>query len=285
MSYLKIRNLYADQRILRFRECYALEKLHGTSASVAWRGDHVWLSSGGESAARFAALFDTESLAAVFRDIGHAGITVYGEAYGGKQQQQAWRYGTTLKFAAFDVMCDGRWLDVLSAEAMARKLGLEFVHYAVVSTDLSDLDAERDASSVQATRNGIAGPQPREGVVLRPLIEVVDAYGERVIAKHKRDDERETATPRKVVDPAQLTVLADAASIAEEWVTATRLDHVLQKLPQSVGIAQTREVIAAMVEDVIVEARGEIVDSKDARAAIGKKAAAMFHARLKRIEA
>jgi len=285
MGYLKIRNLYADQRILRFRECYALEKLHGTSATVAWRGDHVWLSSGGESATRFAALFDTESLATVFRDLGHAEVTVYGEAYGGKQQQQAWRYGTALKFAAFDVQCDGRWLDVPSADSMARRLGLEFVHYAIVDATVESLDAERDAPSEQAERNGIAGPQPREGVVLRPLIEVVDSYGERVIAKHKRDDERETATPRKVVDPAQLTVLADAAAIAEEWVTATRLSHVLQKLPQGIGLAQTREVIAAMVDDVIVEAKGEIVDSKEARAAIGKKAAAMFHARLKRIEA
>jgi hypothetical protein len=87
-----------------------------------------------------------------------------------------------------------------------------------------------------------------------------------------------------VVDPSQLTVLADAAAIAEEWVTVTRLDHVLQKLPQGIGLAQTRDVIAAMVNDVIVEAKGEIVDSKEARAAIGKKAAAMFHTRIKKIE-
>jgi hypothetical protein len=261
-----------------------MEKIHGTSASVAWRGDHVWLSSGGESATRFATLFDTVALAAVFRELGYAEVTVYGEAYGGKQQQQAWRYGAALKFAAFDVQCDGRWLDVPSAEALVRKLGLEFVHYAVVNTDVATLDAERDAPSVQATRNGVDGTHPREGVVLRPLIEVIDAYGDRVIAKHKRDDERETATPRKVVDPSQLTVLADAAAIAEEWVTVTRLDHVLQKLPQGIGLAQTRDVIAAMVNDVIVEAKGEIVDSKEARAAIGKKAAAMFHTRIKKIE-
>lgn len=39
-------------------------------------------------------------------------------------------------------------------------------------------------------------------------------------------------------------------------------------------------VIDAMVEDVLREASGEIVDSKEARAAIGRRAAQLFRARL-----
>ena len=30
MGYMHIDNLYKDQRILQFKECYALEKIHGT---------------------------------------------------------------------------------------------------------------------------------------------------------------------------------------------------------------------------------------------------------------
>ena len=39
MGYRHIENLYRPraQTILLFRECYALEKIHGTSAHVAWR--------------------------------------------------------------------------------------------------------------------------------------------------------------------------------------------------------------------------------------------------------
>lgn len=280
MGYLHIKNLYADQRILAFKECYALEKIHGTSAHIAWIDGTVRLSSGGEPPARFAALFDVEKLAAAFREIGHPKVTVYGEAYGGKQQAQAWRYGPQLRFVAFDVKVDDRWLRVPDAEQLVTRLGLEFVAYVVVPADVAALDAQRDAPSDQARRNGVAGDQPREGVVLRPLAEYTDEYGERIIAKHKRDEERETATPRRVVDPAQQQVLTAAAAIATEWVTPTRLDHVLDKLPPGRGIEHMRDVIAAMVEDVEREAGTEIVPSREARAEIGKATAKLFKAKL-----
>ncbi len=41
MSYLHIDNLYRSQDILLFRECYALEKIHGTSAHVAYHNGEV----------------------------------------------------------------------------------------------------------------------------------------------------------------------------------------------------------------------------------------------------
>lgn len=282
MGYAHINNLYADQRILMFRECYALEKVDGTSASVAQRDGNVWFSSGGASPVTFEALFDKAALAASMRDLGYTSVTIHGEAYGGKQQGLAARYGDSLRFVAFDVMLDGRWADVPTAEAIVHRLGLRFVRYARVPTDLAALDAERDAPSEESRRNGVEGDKPREGVVLRPIVEMVDGNGDRVIAKHKRDDERETKTPRKVVDPSQVQVLADAQAIADEWVTATRLDHVLDKFGPAT-MADTSKVIAAMVADVVREAgvANEIVDSKAARAAIGKRAAAMFHARLK----
>lgn len=281
MGYMHIDNLYKDQRILMFRECYALEKIHGTSAHVSWRDGRVQFSSGGEKHERFVALFDETALAVAFTALGHESVIVYGEAYGGSQQGQKWRYGEKLKFIAFDVQIGDHWLAVPQAHDVAMKLGVEFVFYAKVSTELTALDAERDAPSEQAKRNGIIeADQPREGVVLRPLLEFRDNAGGRIIAKHKRDDERETKTPRKVVDPALLAVLTKAAEIADEWVTPTRLGHVLDKLGPDVGIERMRDVITAMTEDVLREAAGEVVDSREARAAIGKKTAEVFKARL-----
>jgi len=281
MGYLHVDNLYKNQHILMFRECYALEKIHGTSAHVAFRDHSVRLSSGGEKPSRFEALFDMAALTEKFRALGHDPVVVYGEAYGGSQQGQKWRYGDKLRFIAFDVQVGDLWLAVPQAHDVADKLGIEFVHYRKVTTDLPSLDAERDAPSEQARRNGIAGDQPREGVVLRPPVELKGNDGSRIICKHKRDEERETKEPRKVVDPALMAVLTKATEIADEWVTPTRLEHVLDKLGPDVQIERMRDVIAAMTEDVLREGAGEIVDSREARGAIGKKTAELFKVRLK----
>jgi hypothetical protein len=54
---------------------------------------------------------------------------------------------------------------------------------------------------------------------------------------------------------------------------------VLDKMPGA-SIEQTREVIAAMVADVLREGSGEIVDSREARTAISKKTAELFRKHL-----
>jgi hypothetical protein len=280
MGYRHIDNLYKDQRILAFRECWALEKIHGTSAHVRWAEGQVWLHSGGEKAERFATLFDVARLAERFVEIGHPTVIVYGEAYGGKQQGQSWRYGQDLKFVAFEVQVGESWLDVPNAHDVAARLCIEFVHYRRIPVSLDAIDSERDAPSEQAIRNGMGNDKRREGVVLRPITEFRDQRGDRVICKHKRDEERETTTPRQVVDPAKFAVLQEANAIAEEWVTPTRLEHVLDKLPGAL-MEQTRDVIAAMVEDVLREGAGELVNSREARAAIGKKTAELFRAHLR----
>lgn len=274
MGYMHIQNLYRDQTILQFREAFAMEKIHGTSAHVRWKDGRVTLFAGGEKHERFAALFDLEVLSAAFTELGHPDVTVYGEAYGGKQQGQSWRYGPDLRFVAFEVQIGDQWLEVPKAAQVAEKLGLEFVHYRRISTDLDAIDAERDAPSEQARRNGVEGDKPREGVVLRPLIEVRLNNGGRVIVKHKRDEERETKTPR-ALDPAKRQVLADAQTIADEWVTPTRLQHVLDKLGE-VDMTRTKDVIMAMTDDVVREGAGEFVDSREARQAIGRVTAQLF---------
>ena len=162
-----------------------------------------------------------------------------------------------------------------NAEGVCKSLNIEFVDYVKVSTDLAALDAERDKHSIQAIRNGCGEGKIREGVVLKPLVEFTTNNGGRVIAKHKRDEFKETKTPREV-SPEQFKVMEDAKAIAEEWVTEMRLKHVLDKLPQGISIESTKLVIEAMVEDVYREAKGEIIESRDVTKFIGSKTAAMF---------
>lgn len=185
-------------------------------------------------------------------------------------------YGTELKFIAFDVKVNDSWLDVPNAFDVVSHFGLEFVDYVKIPTTLEAIDAERDKPSVQAVRNGVGEGKQREGVVLRPPFEVTLNNGGRLICKHKQEAFGETATPRKVVDPAQLEVLKDAEKIAEEWVVAERLRHVLDKIPDHMDMSKTGIVIKAMQEDVLREAEGEIEVSKPVLAAISKKTAVMF---------
>jgi len=281
MGYLHIENLYKSQDILLFRECYALEKVHGTSAHVKWsEGCVLNFFSGGESHERFKALFDQNDLTNRLRALTHPDITIFGEAYGGKCQGMSATYGPELRFIAFDVKVGEYWLSVPDAEQVATALGLEFVPYVRLPTDLSNLDWCRDAPSILAANRGCGLDKKKEGVVLRPLVELTKNNGDRIIAKHKRDEFRERATPQKVIDPDKLKVLADADAIAAEWVTEMRLAHVIDKICPVPDIGATPKVIAAMVEDVEREAAGEIVVSKEARAAIGRRTAQLFKARI-----
>jgi hypothetical protein len=226
--------------------------------------------------------FDTETLERGLHKVDCHKITVYGESYGGKIQKCANRYGPTIKFVAFEVKIDDRWLAVPEAEALVVSLGLEFVHYVRIPTKLSLIDAERDAISEQAIRNGVTTRDGafvrREGIVLRPIEEQVDHRGNRIMAKHKRAEERETKTDRPV-DTAKVEALKEGRAIAEEWVTTNRLvGHILPKLEGDpvVDMTRTKDVIRAMLKDIEKESEGEIVWSDVARAEIGKRTAQLL---------
>lgn len=293
MGYLHIDNLYKAQEILAFRQCYALEKIHGTSAHVAYRKGSLTFFSGGESHARFVELFNADALTERFagRFTVDDEVTVYGEAYGGKCQHMSKTYGPDLQFAVFDVLVGESWLSVPQAAECAAHLGLEFVDFALVSTDVEALDAERDKPSTQAVRNGISDEaKVREGVVLRPPFEVTLNNGRRLIAKHKRAEFSERGRPTVDLDPSKREMLANAEAIALEWVTPMRLEHVIDHMlaareNKTVEMRDTGHIIAAMVEDVVREASGEIVDNQPARKAIGQRAAQLFKQRVQRIEA
>ena len=277
---MHIENLYKNQDILLFKECYASEKIHGTSAHIGWNGK-VYFFSGGESLDMFFALFDKEKLHECFESMNVEKCVIYGEAYGGKCQGMRETYGDKLRFIAFEVRIDNLWLSVPQAEEITKSFDLDFVPYVKIPTTLEQLDYWRDAPSQQSVKNGIIEERKREGIVLRPLIEVTKNNGGRIIAKHKSDEFAETKTKRSILDSVdKLVILTKAREIAEEWVTPMRLTHVLDKFPNA-SIEQTGDIIKTMIEDVEKESVGEIVISKESRKEISKQTALMFKQRLK----
>jgi hypothetical protein len=291
MSYFNIDNLYKNQDILKFKECYAMEKVHGTSAHITFKSGRLSFFSGGSSHEEFIKNFDQNLLTQMFSTMAleDTSITIYGEACGGRLQGMSHTYGDKLMFIAFEVKIGDKWLNVPTAEKIVFNLGLEFMPYKLISTKLEDIDRERDAPSEVAIRRGCGNnvgrngitPPIREGVVLRPLEEYTKNNGERIIAKHKRDEFMETNTPRKVISPDQMKSLEDAKAIANEWVVPERLNHILTSGVIEAKIENTGKIIQLMIEDVLKESKGEIIDSPGARKEIGRLTALMFKESLK----
>ena len=275
-----------NQLVLIFKELYALEKIHGTSANIRQKGLEAPLTfkSGGAAHQAFLDIFNVEDIQARFNALGYDDVGVYGEAYGGKMQKMSHTYGPDLKFIVFEVRVHGMVLNVPDAHDVATKLGLEFVDYEKIPATLEAIDEQRDRDSVQAVRNGMGEGKLREGIVLRPIEELITKTGHYIIVKHKGDAFKETATPRKVEDPAKLKIMADADAVVFEFVTDMRLSHILDKIPAPHTIKITGQVINTMIEDVLREGRLEIIDSKAVRKAIGNRARELFHKRVKKIK-
>ena len=64
---------------------------------------------------------------------------------------------------------------------------------------------------------------------------------------------------------------------ADEWVTVNRLKNVISHLKEDqVNISNIGEILKLMQEDVLREGSQEILDSKEARRAIGKRTVKLF---------
>lgn len=291
MGYLKIPNLRNVPDLLDLLgQVFALEKIHGSSSHVSWEGRDLHFFAGGQKHATFTRIFDQPALATSFQALGHGDtkITVYGEVYGGKCQGMSRTYGPSLSFVAFDVQIGEFWLDVPAAHEVTNKLGLEFVHYERGPCTVEWLTQQREAPSVQAQRKGIAEPRQREGIVIRPLTELIRKNGDRVIAKYRNHAFEERAKPPREIDPAKAERIEGARRVAEEFVVPMRLEHVLDKIRaerdgSDPEIKDTGMVVKRMIEDVRTEESQNVAEwTLETDKEIGRAAAKLFHAWLKR---
>lgn len=275
MGYLKIPNLYSNTTILLFKECFAAEKIHGSSTHVSFKNNQLTYFAGGANHENFVKLFNHNLLLEKFKEIGATEITIFGEGYGGKLQGMSETYGKELKFIAFDVQIGECWLDLPKAEQIVKQLGLEFVYYQKISTDLVEIDKARDMFSPQAKRNG-CGDKIQEGIVLRPPIELAQNNGSRIICKHKRKEFMETKTER-IVNEEDFRHEMEQNALVDEWVTVNRLKNALSHFPhEEIKIENIFNIIKYMIEDVFKECEGEVPDSKEMRKLISRKTALLF---------
>ena len=285
MGYMKIKNLYADQTILKFKRVWVTEKIHGTSAYLRYHGNddpekrRFDYHPGGASWGEFVKLFDEKDLLEKCYEIfGSNNVKLHGEHYGGKIQGMKDTYGEAHHFVLFDIRVGDSWLSFDKVLEIGAKLGLEVVWSKIIDCNLENLNKYRDQPSVQAKRNGIEGDQMSEGIVIHPLEEYTKNNGNRVITKHKGEHFREGKS-KKSCDPIEYARRKKdklrGVQIAMEYVTEMRLKHVLDAFYPH-DISQTGDIIKAMMADIEAE-EGEVIEiSNVAKKEIAKMTAVMF---------
>lgn len=297
MGYMHIENLNKNDEVLMFKKVWATEKVHGTSAHVAWDPEHKEIKyfSGGASHEEFSKLFDDEFVERFKKFVSERGegdtdVVVYGEAYGGKMQGMSATYGKKLRFIVFEVRIGNNWLSFDQVVLIARELQLDCVPGEVIDCTEEELRRVRGLPSEVAVMCGCGDntdrygnkPPLREGIVIRPLIELRKNNGGRIIAKFKNADFSERNSRRDADYPSEkVRERLASQEAAKEWVTTARLEHVMDAIHLTdPKIQDIKTLIPAMVEDVLREAKDEVVDSSAFRRAVGGITINLFKKRL-----
>lgn len=169
------------------------EKIDGTNIGVVWDGHKVSFQGRTEKAQipsplvnRLNELFGGDENEEMFEQtFGENKVILFGEGYGNKIQKVGSQYiSDGVDFILFDIYMPDKdlWLKDDALEEIATIFGIERVPW--VFTGTID-DAVRFVKSHPLSRIGNA---PMEGVVGRPIVEVRDRMGKRVIVKVKVKD-------------------------------------------------------------------------------------------------
>lgn len=113
-------------------------------------------------------------------------VRIYGEGYGVGIQKCGGSYSRTEnKFIVFDIMINGFWLEWEDVCDICSRLNLETV------TDLGEMTLrEAEAMVIKGFKSPIADNKEldAEGIVLRPLVQLFNKKGERIMVKIKTCD-------------------------------------------------------------------------------------------------
>lgn len=197
-AYTDVENLRNFPDILQSGELVSVtEKIHGTSARVAWI-DGEWMAGSMRVRRKRPALDELRlntywyplslkpviDLVEDFVGAGARQVVLYGEVYGPKIQSFGYGVKNGVGFAAFDLLVDGKFVDANAFADTCFQYGIQAVPLLAENVPYS-LDMVKALSAGPAT---FGGGHIREGVVVKPMTERTDPRVGRVVLKYVADD-------------------------------------------------------------------------------------------------
>ncbi len=163
------------------------EKIDGMNIRVKFEGGQVHVAGRSDKANIHPELLEyialrlpPKNLAMTFSE--HADVCLYGEGFGAGIQKGG-NYGPDKAFILFDVMVDNLWLEWDNVQDIADSLSIEAVPLFGYGTLYDAVDWVRGG-----ILSHIASAVPAEGIVARPVVELQDRFGQRIILKIKHKD-------------------------------------------------------------------------------------------------
>lgn len=167
------------------------EKVDGTNIGVVWDGYRVSYQGRTENAQipirlldKLNSIFGTQEAEQIFEEqFGDKSVILFGEGYGNKIQGVGSKYiPDDVGFILFDLWIGGNYQSRESVELTAKSFGIPVVPVVGRGT-LSEA-----VTFVKGHPQSVIGDLPMEGIVCRPMIELRDRCGNRVITKIKWND-------------------------------------------------------------------------------------------------
>lgn len=165
------------------------EKIDGTNIRIYWNGHKVNFCGRTDRAQipanlmnRLVELFGGETNEQLFEQkFGETEVILFGEGYGGKIQNGG-LYRKGQDFILFDVMIADNYQPRKSVEDIAKYFGIDIVPIILEGT------LQEAVNYVKSKPKSSIGIADSEGVVGRPVIELQDRCGKRIIVKIKVRD-------------------------------------------------------------------------------------------------
>lgn len=168
------------------------EKIDGTNIRVHWDGHKVIYGGRTDNAqiptplmyALNEKFMGTVNEQMFEQKFGETPVTLYGEGYGPKIQKGGGLYRDEPGFILFDVLIGDVWLQRADVVEIGEAMGIDVVPLVMTGTIQEAVDY------VRSQPNCIHSKQPKkaEGLVGRPVCEMKDRQGKRIIVKIKADD-------------------------------------------------------------------------------------------------
>jgi len=164
------------------------EKIDGTNIRVHWDGEGSIVIGGRTDNAQihadlYGVISDAFDACLLEQSFSGVPVTFYGEGYGHKVQKVGKMYlPDSHSFILFDVRIDNYWLERHNVIDIAGELGIDSVPIWGTGTLYDAIDMVREGFKSKL------GDLTAEGLVMRPIVEMYNRRGERVISKIKHRD-------------------------------------------------------------------------------------------------